>query len=129
MPGGGRMPWTLFFVPVPKWSDGTPADGITTNEPRAGGARCRTGLCICVRRGAPARLRSRGRDAPSPVARFEGDHLVLPADYRAWAFVTSGIDMSYSEAAKAMGAGHSTFDNVFANPVAYRAFMATGALA
>jgi hypothetical protein len=27
MPGGGRMPWTLFFVPVPKWSDGTPAEG------------------------------------------------------------------------------------------------------
>jgi hypothetical protein len=27
LPGGGRMPWTLFFVPVPSWSDGTPADG------------------------------------------------------------------------------------------------------
>jgi hypothetical protein len=27
MPGGGRMPWTLFFVPVPSWSDGTPAEG------------------------------------------------------------------------------------------------------
>jgi hypothetical protein len=26
MPGGGRMPWTLFYVPVPKWSDGTPAE-------------------------------------------------------------------------------------------------------
>ena len=26
MPGGGRMPWTLFFVPVPSWSDGTPAE-------------------------------------------------------------------------------------------------------
>jgi len=26
MPGGGRMPWTIFFVPVPKWSDGTPAE-------------------------------------------------------------------------------------------------------
>jgi hypothetical protein len=26
MPGGGRMPWTLFFVPVPKWSDGTPVE-------------------------------------------------------------------------------------------------------
>jgi hypothetical protein len=25
LPGGGRMPWTLFFVPVPRWSDGTPA--------------------------------------------------------------------------------------------------------
>jgi hypothetical protein len=23
MPGGGRMPVTIFFVPVPKWSDGT----------------------------------------------------------------------------------------------------------
>jgi hypothetical protein len=26
LPGGGRMPWTLFYVPVPVWSDGTPAD-------------------------------------------------------------------------------------------------------
>jgi hypothetical protein len=26
LPGGGRMPWTLFFVPVPNWADGTPAD-------------------------------------------------------------------------------------------------------
>jgi len=26
MPGGGRMPWTIFFVPVPKWSDGQPAE-------------------------------------------------------------------------------------------------------
>jgi hypothetical protein len=25
LPGGGRLPWTIFFVPVPKWSDGTPA--------------------------------------------------------------------------------------------------------
>ncbi len=24
LPGGGRLPWTLFFVPVPMWSDGTP---------------------------------------------------------------------------------------------------------
>jgi hypothetical protein len=26
LPGGGRMPWTLFFVPISKWSDGTPAE-------------------------------------------------------------------------------------------------------
>jgi hypothetical protein len=26
LPGGGRMPWTLFLVPVPRWSDGTPAE-------------------------------------------------------------------------------------------------------
>ncbi|HEY2511448.1 MAG TPA: hypothetical protein VGI39_11355 [Polyangiaceae bacterium] len=24
LPGGGRLPWTLFFVPVATWSDGTP---------------------------------------------------------------------------------------------------------
>jgi hypothetical protein len=24
MPGGGRMPWTIFVVPVPKWSNGEP---------------------------------------------------------------------------------------------------------
>jgi predicted DNA-binding transcriptional regulator AlpA len=26
LPGGGRMPWTIFFVPIPQWSDGTPAE-------------------------------------------------------------------------------------------------------
>jgi len=25
LPGGGRMPWTIFFVPIPQWSDGTPS--------------------------------------------------------------------------------------------------------
>jgi hypothetical protein len=25
LPGGGRMPWTIFFVPVGKWSDGSSA--------------------------------------------------------------------------------------------------------
>ena len=25
LPGGGRMPWTIFVVPVARWSDGTPA--------------------------------------------------------------------------------------------------------
>lgn len=26
LPGGGRMPFTIFFVPVSRWSDGTPAE-------------------------------------------------------------------------------------------------------
>ena len=26
LPGGGRLPWTIFFVPVPRWSDGSPAE-------------------------------------------------------------------------------------------------------
>jgi hypothetical protein len=27
LPGGGHLPWALFFVPVPQWSDGTPFEG------------------------------------------------------------------------------------------------------
>jgi hypothetical protein len=26
LPGGGRMPFTIFFVPISQWSDGTPAE-------------------------------------------------------------------------------------------------------
>jgi hypothetical protein len=26
LPGGGRMPWAIFFVPVPRWSDGSAAE-------------------------------------------------------------------------------------------------------
>lgn len=31
LPGGGRMPWTLFFVPVSRWSDGTLAEEHPTH--------------------------------------------------------------------------------------------------
>jgi hypothetical protein len=26
LPGGGRLPWTIFFVPIPQWSDGSSAE-------------------------------------------------------------------------------------------------------
>jgi hypothetical protein len=48
----------------------------------------------------------------------------LPADYREWIFLSSGIDMSYGPSAMAMN--HSMFDNVFVNPEAYKAFVETG---
>ena len=48
----------------------------------------------------------------------------LPADYREWVYLTSGLDMSYT--ASAPMAGESIFDNVFVNPSAYKAFLATG---
>jgi hypothetical protein len=50
--------------------------------------------------------------------------LKRPEHYREWIFLTSGIDMSYDVSAAV--AGHSTFQNVFANPSAYRAFQQTG---
>jgi len=49
--------------------------------------------------------------------------LVFPTGYREWIYLSSGVDMSYSPN---MSMDHSMFDNVFVNPEAYRAFVATG---
>ncbi|MDR3772088.1 MAG: cytochrome P460 family protein [Terracidiphilus sp.] len=51
--------------------------------------------------------------------------LLAPANYREWVYVTTGIDMSYAPKPAGME-DHSTFDNVFVNPEAYRSFLATG---
>src|ERR1700677_4405313 len=50
--------------------------------------------------------------------------LIPPADYREWVYLSSGLDMAYTDA-PAM-AGHSMFDNVFVDPAAWRAFKRTG---
>lgn len=60
-------------------------------------------------------------DGPSYTA---DGQLKLPAGYREWVYLTSGLDMSYNP--KAGAAAHSMFDNVFVNPTAYRAFLKTG---
>jgi len=59
--------------------------------------------------------------APSYTANGE---LIPPADYREWVYLSSGLDMSYSDAPAMMG--HSMFDNVFVDPAAWRAFKQTG---
>ena len=56
---------------------------------------------------------------------YTADHqLKMPANYREWTFLTSGIDMSYNPSQ--VMAGHSMFDNVFVNPASYKAFLRTG---
>ncbi len=54
----------------------------------------------------------------------EAGRLQFPETYREWIFLSSGVDMSYSDRGDAMG--HSMFDNVFAEPEAYREFVRTG---
>ena len=49
--------------------------------------------------------------------------LKLPANYREWIYLSSGIDMSYGPGG---GMDHSMFDNVFVNPEAYKYFVANG---
>ena len=60
-------------------------------------------------------------DTPSYSA---DGRLLYPAHYREWIFLTSGVDMSYDP--KPESASHTTFDNVFVNPSAYRAFLDSG---
>jgi len=58
-----------------------------------------------------------------PVYTADGQ-LVFPTNYREWIYLTSGLDMDYNPDLS-MG-DHSMFDNVFVNPEAYKAFLATG---
>jgi hypothetical protein len=59
----------------------------------------------------------------APVYTADGK-LVFPPNYREWIYLTTGLDMDYSPTVNL--AEHSMFDNVFVNPEAYRAFVATG---
>ena len=61
--------------------------------------------------------------APGPLAYTADGKLQFPRDYRKWAFLSSGLGMSYLEGP----AGSApSFTNVFANPEAYEAFEKTG---
>jgi hypothetical protein len=63
--------------------------------------------------------------APSDAPSYDGDgRLLPPGDYRDWVFLSSGVDMSYSER-PAMADAHM-FDNVFAPRAAYAEFKRTG---
>jgi hypothetical protein len=67
-----------------------------------------------------------GHTAPPPTyapTYTAAGNLILPANYREWVYLTSGLDMSYTATTNP---AHSMFDNVFVNPTAYRAFLATG---
>jgi hypothetical protein len=70
----------------------------------------------------PAEWSTAAENAPA----FTTDaKLKFPENYREWVFLSSGLDMSYSDRG-AGSMGHSMFDNVFAEPTAYREFMRTG---
>ena len=62
-----------------------------------------------------------GSTAPAYTA---DGKLAFPTNYREWIYLTTGMDMDYNPNLNM--AGHSMFDNVFVNPEAYKAFVATG---
>jgi hypothetical protein len=48
--------------------------------------------------------------------------LRFPNDYRTWIYLSTGLGMSYN----AVAMGGEVFDNVFVDPVSYKAFLETG---
>jgi hypothetical protein len=63
-------------------------------------------------------------DQPGGPAYTAKGEIVPPADYREWIYLSTGVDMAYTELSMPMG--HSMFDNVFVDPASWRAFKATG---
>jgi len=49
--------------------------------------------------------------------------LVMPADYRTWVYLSTGVDMAYLEGPPP---SQHTFDSVFVDPASYAAFQKTG---
>ncbi len=80
-------------------------------------------LCLTALLVAQDPSRVSTNNSTTPVYTPDG-RLVFPANYREWIYLTTGFDMDYNPD-PAM-AGHSMFDNVFVNPEAYKAFVATG---
>ncbi len=50
--------------------------------------------------------------------------LLLPADYREWVFLSSGLGMTYAQ--NPQPNANPLFDNVFVNPAAYKSFLKSG---
>ncbi len=69
---------------------------------------------------------SEPQKSPTIGPEYTHDGQLKPPDhYREWIYLTSGFDMSYNPPS-AQAASHHMFDNVFANPEAYKAFVKTG---
>jgi Cytochrome P460 len=70
-------------------------------------------------------LSSVGHTAEGSVTFNAQGELQRPANFREWIFLTSGLGMTYGPNRTLPGQAPN-FDNVFVNPIAYRAFMKSG---
>ncbi|MGZ6013736.1 MAG: cytochrome P460 family protein, partial [Caulobacteraceae bacterium] len=81
-------------------------------------------LAIALAGGLVAAAVSRAEPTPPAVSYTPDGKLIPPKDYRSWIYLSSGMDMSYTEGPGA--ADHHMFDNVFVNREAYSAYQKTG---
>jgi hypothetical protein len=65
---------------------------------------------------------------PEAAAQYTASgELIFPANYREWVFLTSGVNMTYSE--QPSGMDHDMVDNVFVDPQSWQEFKKTGPVA
>jgi hypothetical protein len=83
-------------------------------------------LCLCTLLILPItpKVSAGAGDSNAPQYTADGQ-LIFPANYREWIYLTTGMDMDYNPELQ-MTMDHSMFDNIFVNPEAYKAFVATG---
>ena len=81
-------------------------------------------LAAMILLSSAALLKSAARPPASGPEYAGDDQLKLPENYRQWTYLTTGFDMSYNP--NAMNMDHHMFDNVFAAPESYQAFLQTG---
>ncbi|MGH9646054.1 MAG: cytochrome P460 family protein [Bryobacteraceae bacterium] len=82
-------------------------------------------LCVAVLLMVPNAPRAAAGASDSNAPEYTADgKLMFPANYREWIYLTTGMDMDYNPELQTMD--HSMFDNIFVNPEAYKAFVATG---
>lgn len=80
-------------------------------------------LCFSLFLSVAALAQTKAATSASQMPTYTAEgRLMFPAQYREWVYLTSGVNMSYSP----MAMDHTIFDNVFVNPDAYHAFLATG---
>jgi hypothetical protein len=71
-----------------------------------------------------ALLAQSGSSPQNPLQYSKEGKLLLPADYREWVFLSSGLGMSYAQDPQPNA--NPTFDNVFVNADAHKSFLKTG---
>ena len=82
-------------------------------------------LVVAFAGGLAATAASHSEPRAPDVAYTADGKLQFPKDYRTWVYLTSGMDMAYTEAAGP--ADRHLFDNVFVNREAYEVYQKTGA--
>jgi hypothetical protein len=78
-------------------------------------------LCFVAPSAKPQALSAKPQ-ANDPIARYTGQSLIRPENYREWIFLSSGLGMNYTPSAS----GRELFTNVFVPQWSYRKFLATG---